>query len=78
HHGYGLGPTWLLLLQVPPVFSLAPPSISTLDSSQVSILRLNFLQYYLPAFMPAFCHSLSPSHFLSFVLPPKPPSLDIA
>ncbi|KAL0159333.1 hypothetical protein M9458_043058, partial [Cirrhinus mrigala] len=29
-HGYGLGPVCLLLLQVPPVFSLAPSSISTL------------------------------------------------
>ncbi|KAL0204649.1 hypothetical protein M9458_002667, partial [Cirrhinus mrigala] len=27
HHGYDLGPTWLLLLQVPPVVSLAPPSV---------------------------------------------------
>ncbi len=27
HHACGLGPAWLLLLQVPPVLSLAPPSI---------------------------------------------------
>ncbi|KAL0187879.1 hypothetical protein M9458_014978, partial [Cirrhinus mrigala] len=27
HHGCGLGPVWLLLLQVPAVISLAPPSI---------------------------------------------------
>ncbi|KAL1265184.1 hypothetical protein QQF64_003211 [Cirrhinus molitorella] len=27
HHGCGLGPAWLLLLQVPPVITLAPPSI---------------------------------------------------
>ncbi|KAL0156925.1 hypothetical protein M9458_048171, partial [Cirrhinus mrigala] len=26
-YGYGLGPSWTLLLQVPPVYSLAPPSI---------------------------------------------------
>ncbi len=33
HHGCGLDPTWHRLLQVPPVFSLAPPSIVTsLDS----------------------------------------------
>ncbi|KAI2662195.1 Zinc homeostasis factor 1 [Labeo rohita] len=27
HHGCGLGPAWLLLLQVPAVISLAPPSV---------------------------------------------------
>ncbi len=27
HYSYGLGPAWLLLLQVPHVFSLAPPSV---------------------------------------------------
>ncbi len=33
HYGCGLGPAWLLLLQVPHVLSLAPPSVSsTLDS----------------------------------------------
>ncbi|KAL0154792.1 hypothetical protein M9458_049055, partial [Cirrhinus mrigala] len=48
HHGCGLGPTWLLLLQVPlvsvwstlilPVVSLAPPSIrSALVSPVVSL-----------------------------------------
>ncbi len=32
HHGCGLGPAWFLLLQVPHVLSLAPPSVwSTLD-----------------------------------------------
>ncbi len=38
HLGCGLGPTWLLLLQVPPVFSLAPPSIWSTLAPSVTVL----------------------------------------
>ncbi|KAI2650476.1 Nitrite reductase (NADH) large subunit [Labeo rohita] len=38
HHGCGLGLTWLLLLQPPPVTSLAPPSIITSMDYSVTTL----------------------------------------
>ncbi len=38
HHGCGLGPTWLLLLQVPPVVSLAPPTVWSALAPPVSSL----------------------------------------
>ncbi|KAI2646012.1 Obscurin [Labeo rohita] len=39
HHGCGLGLTWLLLLQPPPVTSLAPPSVIT--SMDYSVITLD-------------------------------------
>ncbi|KAI2646483.1 Macrophage-stimulating protein receptor [Labeo rohita] len=38
HHGCGLGLTWLLLLQPPPVTSLAPPSVITSMDYSVTTL----------------------------------------
>ncbi|KAL0177470.1 hypothetical protein M9458_026364 [Cirrhinus mrigala] len=64
-HGCGLGPAWLLLLQVPSVFSLTPPStVSSLDSVRhpppgCPIVSLPSCQ---PFAIP------SPSHIHSFVL----------
>lgn len=49
-HGCGLAPAWLYLLQLPPVFSLAPP-----DSS-VALHRRRL--GHLPASLPALRHCL--------------------
>ncbi len=70
HHGCGLGIAWLLLLQVPPVSFLAPPSIIT---------TLDFVRWPPPghpATSLTSSNQLFPSHVPSFVcLHSPPPSL---
>ncbi len=70
HHGCGLGPAWLLLLQVPPVSVLAP-TVSSLASPSV-ITTLDSVSRPPPghpATSRIFSNTLFPSHIHSFVTP---------